>query len=324
MSVLQEPAPARIGRDDQASQLRALMQHNETPEGSAHVRTGRRAAVIAVASGKGGVGKTSLSVNLAASFAANGSRVTLVDGDLGLANADVLCGRLAVDHLGHVLDGIRTLDEVRVEVSPGFTLVPGGSGVARLADLSTSERMQMLEWMDELRLACDVLLMDCGAGIGRAVLSLAASSDQLIVVSTPEPTAIADAYALIKSLIMGPCRDVERRPRIGIVVNQVDGSGDAAFVHRRISTVAERFLSCSPELVGWIRSDRTVREAARRQRPFTLHDPRAKSSRDVMRLASVLERDLRIDRSMCRPEGGALRRILRRCRRHRPDIHAEN
>ncbi|MCA9310836.1 MAG: MinD/ParA family protein [Phycisphaerales bacterium] len=324
MSVLGDHPAARLDNGDQASQLRALMRSAEArPTTRQGAEVARRACVIAVASGKGGVGKTSLSVNLAATLALRGCRTVLVDGDLGLANADVLCGTLAVDHLGHVLDGQMTLDDIQVEVAPGFALVPGGSGIARLADLSATERLRILDAMDDLRLGCDALLMDCGAGIGSAVLSLAASSDLLLVVTTPEPTAIADAYALIKALVLGPCVEERHRPGIGLIVNQVNGASDASFVHRRIASVAERFLSFSPELVGRVSSDRAVREAARHQRPFALYERRAKASRDVARLAAALERRLKIVRSASRPEGGKLWRILRRhdsYKRHIPDL----
>ena len=308
----------QVGLGDQAARLRSLVERAATRPTDGRARSTQRARMIAVASGKGGVGKTSLCVSLGATLAARGSRTTLLDGDLGLANADVLCGELTTDHLGDVLDGTRSVADIALQVSGGFRLVPGGSGISRLANLNVIERRRLVETVDALRTDQDVLLIDCGAGIGASVLTFAAAADMLLVVTTPEPTAIADAYGLIKALVMRP--HATTQPRLGIVVNQATSSSQAAAVYKRITTVTRRFLDCHPEFMGCVSQDQHVRDAALRQRPFALSDPRCRAARDVRSLAVTLAQ--RLD-CRCAERGPNTGRIGRFLRRRHPDNRAK-
>src|SRR3954471_2803638 len=173
---------------DQAASLRTMM--------------GQRAGanVIAVTSGKGGVGKSNVAVNLAIKFAAAGKNVVLLDADLGLANADVLCNIDLPCNLSHVIARKKELREVMVRAPGGFHLIGGASGLARMADLTDFDRQRLVDALGELEQQCDIILIDTGAGISPNVLSFTRAADHVLVVTTPEPTAITDAYAVVKVL----------------------------------------------------------------------------------------------------------------------------
>ena len=187
---------------DQAQQLRTMM--------------GQRAGanVIAVTSGKGGVGKSNVAVNLAIRFAAAGKNVVLLDADLGLANADVLCNIDLPCNLSH--DIARKKERRGDERAPGgFHLIGGASGLARMADLTDFDRQRLVDALGELEQQCDIILIDTGAGISPNVLSFTRAADHVLIVTTPEPTAITDAYAVVKVISRDGC---ERR--LSLLVNQ--------------------------------------------------------------------------------------------------------
>lgn len=305
-------APDRPGDrpGDQAARLRALIRGapgptNGSPRADAAMhrnpiarpepdRPAPPAAaaprVLTVASGKGGVGKTNLCVNLAVAMARSGVRTVLLDGDLGLANADVLCGINTSSHLGQVLDGSRALLDASVEAPGGFRLVSGAAGVTRLADMSAADRERLVDSIPSLGGRTDLVLIDCGAGIGTGVLSFVRRADVSLVLTTPEPTAIADAYALIKSVVRRtPAAGLARtRHNAALVVNQVRGPDEALAVHRRINAVTERFLQTTVPLAGWVRRDDAVVTAVRERSPLLVSSPRARASEDVRTLAAHL------------------------------------
>src|SRR4051812_31168341 len=171
---------------DQAAQLRSL------------VRERRRATVIAVTSGKGGVGKSNISVNLAIQLAAAGKRVVLLDADLGLANADVLCNIDLPCNLSHVIARKKELNEVMVKGPGGFHLIGGASGFARMEDLTDFDRQRLVDALGQLEQQTDIILTAPGAGISPTVLSFTRAADHVLFITTPEPTAITDAYAVVK------------------------------------------------------------------------------------------------------------------------------
>lgn len=275
---------------DQAARLRALVDEQEGR--APRVGDERGFRVLAVASGKGGVGKTNLCVNLAATAARRGSRVYLIDGDLGLANADVICGVNTSAHLGHVIEGRCSLEDIAVEGPGGLRLISGASGITRLAHLDTTQRRRIVEGMASLEGKADLVMIDCGAGIGLGVLGFIAESDLALIVATPEPTAIADAYALIKSLVTRARAGLGPASRVALVVNQVKRPSEAAAVHRRIDAVARKFLGEGVELAGWVVTDGAVREAVRARRPFVEHAPRCRAARCVRDLSGYVARAL--------------------------------
>jgi flagellar biosynthesis protein FlhG len=258
---------------DQATQLRRI------------ARQATRATVIAVTSGKGGVGKSNIAVNLAIKLASAGKRVVLMDADLGLANADVLCNIDLPSNLSHVISQKRELADVMVDGPGGFKLIGGASGLARMADLSDLDRQRIVTALAELEARNDIILIDTGAGISPNVLSFTRCADQVLVVTTPEPTAITDAYAVIKVI----SRDAPDRP-LSLLVNQVRVQGEGQLVYDRIAKVAKQFLNVHVMDAGFVPSDPEVPAAVRRRTPFLLANPNCPASRYISQLAMRLER----------------------------------
>ena len=261
-----------------------------------------RARVIAVASGKGGVGKTQVAMNLSLALARRGRRVVLIDADLGTANVDVALNLSAPHDLSQVLSGRMTIDEVAVEIEPGLRVVVGASGLAGAADLSALDRGDLVGSLSRLEHSADELIIDCGAGISQNVLCFAQAADELFVVTTPEPTALTDAYALIKVLARSP-----RRPRISVVVNQARTRQEGQDAARRIVDVASRFLDVSVEAVGQIPHDEQVGLAVRQRCAVLARYPRSDAAACISMLADRLAQPVR---QPARP-GGFFRRLAR-------------
>lgn len=276
---------------DQASRLRALVDAMAGLRAAAPAAApARRVPVVAIASGKGGVGKTNLAVNLSIALAQAGRRAMLLDADLGMANADVLCGLSPGRRLDDVLRDPAGpgLASCVVRAPGGFMLVPGAVGVARVADLDAATRRRLVEQLEVLESQSDLVLIDTGAGIGRDVLAFAGCADWLVVVVTPEPTSIADAYGLIKC-VYSPSRErFGPPPRVGLVVNEVARPAEAESVSARLGATCERFLGRRVSMLGWVRLDARVGRAVRRREPHLLAWPRTPASRDVRRIAQSL------------------------------------
>ncbi len=247
------------------------------------LRPVRLARAIGISSGKGGVGKTNLAVNLAVCFAARGLKVALLDADLGLANADVLCGLTPRATLEDVITGERTLEEVMVHAPGGFRLVPGASGVSRLADMGQSQRREILLQLMRLERSVDVLLVDTGAGIGANSMAFAAAAHTILITATPEPTSIADAYGAMKTLVARG-----RRDGLQLVVNMAMNEEEARAVHARMDRVSKAFLNTRIGYAGSVPFDAALPSAVRRREPVTLASPNAPASKALHRLAATL------------------------------------
>lgn len=241
--------------------------------------------VIAVTGGKGGVGKTCVSVNLAAALAGQGKRVLLFDGDLGLANVDVLLGLTPRHTLEHVLDGRCTLEEAMTEAPSGFHVIPAASGVARMANLSTTEHLGLVQAFSHLATGLDVLIVDTAAGISDSVRQFCQAAQNVLVVLRDEPASLTDAYALIKVLHR---QHGVRRFRILANLSPAPGAGDALF--RKLERVTSRFLDVVLEYAGEIPEDSFVRSAIREQRCVMQAYPSSAASRAFTRLAKACSR----------------------------------
>ncbi len=275
---------------DQAGALRRMMcsRHpDETARHSPHV--------IAVVSGKGGVGKTFLACNLSIALAGRGHRTVLFDMDMGLANADIVLGVEPAWTWADLVRGRRGLEQIVIEGPGGIDFVAGGSGMAELADLSEFERRRMLNAMEQIESRYDVLVMDCGAGISPDVLSFAASADTVLVVATPEPTSMTDAYAMIKAFAAR--RDLTgtvpvEQGAIGVVVNNATARREARDTYERLADVSGRFLHMLLTDFGYILSDEHVPLAVRYQQPVLLSYPRSSASCCLLAIAGRLSREI--------------------------------
>ncbi len=218
---------------------------------------------VAVTGGKGGVGKTNLVTNLAIVIARMGKKVLLLDGDFSLANVDLLLGLVPHSNLFDVVSGRKRIDEIVLEGEAGIRIIPAASGVEEMAALDDYRREVLIRTLENLASDRDVLLIDTGSGIHRQNLRLAQMADEILVLTTPEPTAFSDAYATIKVLAS---RRLARPPRL--VVNMAHTEAEALRVARRVSRVAGQFLGFEPELYGIIPNDEAVPRAVKAQEPF--------------------------------------------------------
>jgi flagellar biosynthesis protein FlhG len=217
--------------------------------------------VLSFTSGKGGVGKTHIVVNLAYALQSLGARVMLLDADLGLANVDVLLGLAPRFTIQDVLEGHKTLEDVLVTGPAGMLILPAGSGVPELADLSEAQRLQLLTALETLEQEIDFLLIDTGAGISANVMYFNMAAQDIVVVVTPEPTSITDAYALMKVL----CTKYDEK-HFKVIMNNVADANEAKEAFRRLHLVAERFLNISIDYLGFILHDKSFSQAVRQQR----------------------------------------------------------
>ncbi len=245
----------------------------------------RPVQVIAVTGGKGGVGKTSVSVNLAAALSAAGRRVLLFDGDLGLANIDVFLGLSPKFTMAHVLAGERSLDEIVLDAPQGFKVVPGASGIASLANLGAVEHLALVQGFSALATRLDTLIVDTAAGIAHGVLQFSQAAQQVLVVVSDEPASMTDAYALVK--VLSRSHGV-RRFRVLANMMRHRGAGEALF--RNLERVTGRFLDVVLEFAGEVPEDPSLRRAIREQRTVIDSFPSSPSARAFKNLATAVDK----------------------------------
>ncbi len=245
--------------------------------------TRRHARVVAVTSGKGGVGKTNFSTNLSLTLARSGQRLIVVDADLGLANLHVILGIAPQFHLEHVMRGEKTLREVLCTGPGGIQIIGGGSGITELANLNESGRRAFIEGLTELDDLADMILIDTGAGLSRNVLAFLCAVEEVIVLTTPEPTAITDAYATIKVV-----SQENPTARLMLVVNMAQSEAEAEAVANRLMQIAQQFLHVELHWLGFIPQDSAVTKAVRAQQPFVLSHPASAAATAISRIAGRL------------------------------------
>ncbi len=258
---------------DQASMLRMLASERET--GSP-----RNMRVIAVSSGKGGVGKTSLVVNMALALADYNYRVIVLDGDLGLANVDVAFGITPRYSIKHLLSGEKRVEDILYPVDKGIKVLPGASGVIELANLDRGQLKNVLVNLGRLEKMADILLIDTGAGLGHTVLNFICASDDVIVVMTPEPPSMTDAYGLIKSI-----KNQSEKININVVVNRVRTEAEAQQAYERLDHAVTKFLGISLNLLGWIYDDSMVGRSVMEQKPVGLYNPQSHAYKCIQWIA---------------------------------------
>ena len=256
---------------DQASGLRQMVSP-------------RPVRAIAVTGGKGGVGKTNVSVNLGVAAAETGRKVMLLDADLGLANIDVVLGLHPPYDLSHVMRGERSLDEVLVEGPAGMLVVPGASGVQSLAELSPAEHTGLIRAFSEVAADTELLIVDTAAGISDTVLSFSRASHEIVVVVCDEPASITDAYAIIKLLN----RDYGHR-RFRVLANMVRSAQEGRELYNKMCRVTDRYLDVTLGFMGAIPFDDSLRRAVRAQRPVVQAFPRSRIAQVFRNLAKKIE-----------------------------------
>jgi flagellar biosynthesis protein FlhG len=246
------------------------------------ISPGPRARTVAIAGAKGGVGKTNIALNLAIALAQTDARVCLLDANLGLGNIELLCGLNGYWNLSHVMIGARSLKDVVLEGPEGIRIIPGASGLSDLADCSEADRRDLLHQLAELELNHDYIVIDTGAGIHRAVRQLVAAADIALVVTTPEPTSIADAYAGIKALYGSHVSMMEA------IINRAQSPQQARAIMEGLQNTVKLFLRTSIAAAGTIPEDNSVSVAVSRRRPFLLDSPHSPASVAIRQLARRL------------------------------------
>ncbi|MFT7458591.1 MAG: flagellar biosynthesis protein FlhG [Planctomycetota bacterium] len=241
--------------------------------------------VIAIASGKGGVGKTNISINLAIALADTGKEVTLFDADLGLANVDVLLGLHPLRNLSHVIKQECSLQDILITGPNDIKVIPAASGVKMMSQLTDIQHAALIHAFDELVARTDVLIIDTSAGLFNSVLSFCAASQEVVVVVCNEPASIADAYALIKVLH----RDHEVS-RFRVLINMVDEREDGRALFRRLVQVCDTYLDVVLDLMGMIPRDMKIVKAVQRQRPLLQCYPSSPAALEFKKLAQVVDK----------------------------------
>ncbi|MDR0997439.1 MAG: MinD/ParA family protein [Treponema sp.] len=277
--------------EDQAEKLREIMRQKneesirEIPFPGKAKGEGRP-RIITIASGKGGVGKTNVSVNMALAYARLGKKVVVMDADLGMANVHVMLNLIPKWTLYNVIRKQKTMKDIMVDTGYGISLVAGASGFSKIANLDEEERQNFIEELYTLSNA-DVIIIDTSAGVSSNVLDFIAAADDAVIITTPEPTAITDAYGIIKiiateldSLSMG----------LKLVVNRVHSVAEAKKVADRMTNIAGQFLNLKVDYLGFVYDDTVVSHAVLRQRPFMVIDPKCKASLCVQHIVDRMEK----------------------------------
>jgi flagellar biosynthesis protein FlhG len=240
----------------------------------------RRGITIAVTSGKGGVGKTTLAVNLAIALAHRDSRVGILDADFGLGNVDVMLGLTPMSHIGSVLTGQKALGEIGATAVAGVRVFPAGNGIRSLTALPGGQWARLQAGMSDLSATLDYLIVDTGPGIGDTALNVARAADRAIVVTTCEPTALVDAYAMTKLLLSS-----SPRREVGLVVNMAKDASEGLLVARQLTNAVQQFLGSGIRYYGHIDRDPQVADAVQAQRPLMSSDCESPATEAYRRLA---------------------------------------
>jgi flagellar biosynthesis protein FlhG len=275
-AMMDRPTPEAIANHQPSHQASSLAA---TPANRRHCRA------IAVAGGKGGVGKSTVAVNLGMALSIAGHDVMLLDADMGLANVDVMLGLTPSRHIGHLLDGTCTLEELLLPAPHGLQVVPAGSGARRLAQLDNGEHAAIIRAFDELAQPPEYLLVDTAAGLSDNVTMFAAAAAEVIVVVCDEPASLTDAYGLTKVL----SRDFGVR-RVRMVANMVRNEGDARALHQKLARVSDRFLDVVIDFSGWVPHDERLRQAIRRQSAVVDLWPSSHSALAFKKLAGTVDK----------------------------------
>lgn len=266
---------------DQAENLRKIMQQQKEV-------SKEPARVIAVTSGKGGVGKSSVSVNLAIQFKRLGKNVIILDADFGLANVEVMFGVIPRYNLSDLLYNGKELKEIICDGPEGIKFISGGSGIANLANFDKEQVKRLIAKLSELEQMADVVIIDTGAGINPSVMEFLISSPETILVTTPEPTSVTDSYALLKALSMTDGFD-EKSTKIKMIANRVLDEKDGKALYEKLSMVVMKFLNMNIEFLGTVPQDNYITKAIMKQKPVSIMYPNAVSSKHFETIVQKLE-----------------------------------
>lgn len=274
---------------DQAEKLREIFEnaeYNSTSQKSPknnRTFSKKSARVITVTSGKGGVGKTNLTINLGIKLAQLGHRVIIIDADLGLSNIDIALGKAPKYNLSDVINYRKGILDIIEEGPEGIKFISGGSGISELINIDKNQLANLLMQLGKLDEVADIIFIDTGAGLSNNVLSFIYAAKEIILVTTPEPTSITDAYALIKII-----SQKDRSKEIKLVISRAENATEAENLLNKLNEVSEKFLGVSLYKLGYILNDQNVSRAVKLQQPFTLIFEKTEASKNVSEIAHSL------------------------------------
>lgn len=266
---------------DQAQNLRNIIKMQNQ-------KMVQNARVISVTSGKGGVGKSNTSVNIALQFQRQGKRVIIFDADFGLANIEVMFGIIPKYNLGDLMFKGKELKEIITPGPEGVGFISGGSGIAKLVNLDKEQIKRLVGKLSELDELADVIIVDTGAGISSSVMEFLVASPETILVTTPEPASITDSYALLKALSMNEDYSPEKC-RVKLIANRVGKKEEGQNLYEKLSAVSSRFLNIELEYLGAIPFDNNITKAVMTQEPVSLKYPGSVSSKCYEDIVNILE-----------------------------------
>ena len=284
--------------EEQAEELKALMKddfeaapadadiEDKGVVKSPQVKKDHNTRIIAITSGKGGVGKTNFAVNMAIAYAQLGKKVILIDGDLGMANVNVLLNIVPQYNMMHVINKKKTMKEIVMDTEFGIKFIAGANGFSKIANLSVDELDYFANQFASLGNA-DIIIIDTGAGIANNVLQFVAAADEVFVVTTPEPTAITDAYGIIKIITT---EIVDHNVDIKLIVNRVHSADEGKRISERIITIVGQFLGYKVEYLGFVYEDPVVQASVIRQKPFIVVNPTSKPAVCLKHIVGKIEK----------------------------------
>lgn len=267
---------------DQAEKLRNIIKKQEVEAAANNAR------VITVTSGKGGVGKTSISVNLAIQLQRMGKKVIVLDADFGLANIEIMLGVRPQYNLSDLMFRGKDIKDIITYGPEGIGFISGGSGIQEMANLTREQVFQLINKMYDLDRLADVIIVDTGAGISDSVLEFVAASAEVLLVVTPEPTSITDAYALLKSMNANSSYK-PGKTSVKMVANQVRNSRDADKLFDKLGVVVNKFLNIEIEYMGGVPYDTNMQRAVVRQEPLSMTTPNSVAAKFIQKMAHMLE-----------------------------------
>ena len=274
---------------DQAARLRNLVEERAEEEakareiGKLYFDVAENTRVIAITSGKGGVGKTSLAVNLAVALQLAGQKVLLIDSDIGMANVNLLMGSVTNRSLIDLLDDAVELEDVVEDGVAGVKYISGVAAIEAALSLNRAEQRKLHKKLGRCSDLANIIIIDTGAGLNRNVIEFILAAEEVLLITTPEPTALADAYAVIKAYTT-----YTERCNIKLVVNRIHDEEECEDIDEKINQTTKKFLGLSIDCLGYIYEDRAVLEAVHKQEPFIIANPKAPASRCVEELAKSL------------------------------------
>jgi len=275
---------------DQAAKLRELINNRRIYSKQSTTRKDNNTKdtrIICITSGKGGVGKTNFTINLGLELTKLNNKVVIIDADLGLANIDVILGTVPKYTLLDVIHNNKSIEDVIMNGPNDIKVISGGSGVLELVDMPLISIQKLIGKFNSINNYADIILIDTGAGLSNSVLSFVLSAQEIIVVTTPEPTSITDAYAMIKTINLK-----EKNKKIKVIVNRVENITEGNIAFEKLYNASKRFLSIDLDKLGYVFDDNSVSKSVKKQRPFIIEYPNCIASKNIRNIAIKLSNEV--------------------------------